>query len=288
MVLISSTYSINYFILNIETLSPYIDTISVVNRLLKNEADFKLSFNESKFGSYLIDSLKRTNFKIGRDQDVILNSVIFEFLSDNDLLFWGNENIPGIETNQNLKWSSELFEKFSNLVKNQAGYDNVSHSIDNISIVELNETFPWNFSALCNRKDLKWSSEFIHKYQDKLALNILINSVPSELVADNLAFFIQWAVEKEMLVIISKHVSTEFTFEQILLNQELLNSHNIAINWVSVLREASVESLNEIVLSDEDELLQLPSAEGLRNYLSENVSWISSLIILTFSGIGVW
>ncbi len=169
----------------------------------------------------------------------------------------------------NLKWSSELFEKFSNLVKNQAGYDNVSHSIDNISIVEFNETFPWNFSALCNRKDLKWSSEFIRKHQDKLALNILINSVPSVLVADNLAFFIQWAVEKDMLAIISKHVSTQFTFEQILLNRELLNSHNIAINWVSVLREASVKSLNEIVLSDEDELLQLPSAEGLRNYLSE-------------------
>ena len=72
---------------------------------------------------------------------LILNSVIFEFLSDNDLLFWGNGNIPGIEANQNLKWSSELFEKFSNLVKNQTGYDNVSHSIDNISIVELNETF---------------------------------------------------------------------------------------------------------------------------------------------------
>lgn len=85
-----------------------------------------------------------------------------------------------------------------------------------------------------------------------------------------MAFFIQWAVEKEMLAIISKHVSTEFTFEQILLNRELLNSHNIAINWVSVLREASIKSLNEIVLSDEDELLQLPSVpEGLKNYLSE-------------------
>lgn len=266
--LICSTYSINYFILNLETLSPYIDTISVVNRLLKNEADFKLSFNESKFGSYLIDPLKRTNFKIGKDQDVILNSEIFEFLSDNDLLFWGNENIPGIEANQNLKWSSELFDNFSSLVKNQAGYNNVSNSIDSISIVDFNETFPWNFSVLCNRKDLKWTFEFIRKHQDKLALNILINSIPSELVADNLAFFIQWAVEKEMLSLMSKHVSTEFTFEQILLNRELLNFNSIAINWVSVLREVSVESLNEIVLTDEAELLQLPSAEGLRNYLS--------------------
>ncbi|MBK7887253.1 MAG: hypothetical protein IPJ86_08095 [Bacteroidetes bacterium] len=267
--LISSSYSINYFISNIETLSPYLDPISVVNRLLINEDDFKLSFSESKFGSYLIDSIKRTNFKIGKDQHVILNSEIFEFLSDNDLLFWGNGNIPGIEANPNLKWSSHLFEKYSSLVKNHAGYDNVSLSIDNISIVEFNETFPWNFRALCDRKDLQWSSEFIRKHQAKLALNILINSIPSELVADNLAFFIQWAVEKEMLALISKHVSTEFTFEQILLNRELLNSHNIVINWVSVLREASVESLNEIVLSDEVELLKLPSAEGLRNYLSE-------------------
>lgn len=267
--LISSTYSINFIISNIESLSPYINTISLVNRLLRNEVDFKLSFNESKFGAYLIASLKRTNFKIGKNQDVILNSEIFEFLSDNDLLFWGNENIPGIEANQNLKWSSDLFEKFSYLVKNQAGYDNVSNSIENISMVEFNETFPWNFSTLCTRKDLKWSSKFIRKHQDKLALNILINSVSSELVADNLAFIIQWAVEKEMLEIISKHVSSEFTFEQILLNRELLNSHNIAINWVSVLKEASVESLNEIVLSVVDELLQLPSAEALRSYLSE-------------------
>ncbi len=266
--LISSTFSINYFIFNFDTLSPHIDTISVVSRLLRNEDDFKLSFDESKFGSYLITSIKRTNFKIGRDQDVILNSETFNFLSDNDLFFWGNENIPGIEANHNLKWSSDLFEKYSSLVKNHAGFDNVSLSVDNISIVEFNETFPWNFRTLCNRKDLKWSYEFIRKHQDKLALNILINSIPSELVADNLAFFIQWAVEKEMLAIISKHVSTEFTFEQILLNRVLLSSHSIAINWGSVLREASVESLNKIVLSDEDELLELPSADDLRNHLS--------------------
>ena len=267
--LISSTYSINYFITNFDTLSPYIDVISVVNRLLKNEVEFKIAFNDYKFGSYLIASIKRTNFKIGRNQDVILNSETFKFLSDNGLLFWGNENIPGIEANLNLKWSTDLYENYSNLVKNQAGYDNVSLSIDNISIVEINKIFPWNFRTLSNRKDLKWSFEFICNHQDKLVLNILINCIPSELVADNLAFFIQWAVEKEMLEKVSKHVSNEFTFEQILLNRELLISHNISINWVSVLREASVDSLNEIVLLDEDELLQLPSAVGLRNYLSE-------------------
>lgn len=267
--LICSTYSINYFILNIEALSPYIDTIAVVNRLLKNESDFKLSFNEPKFGSYLIDSLKRTNFKIGKDQDVILNSEIFEFLSDNDLLFWGNENIPGIEANQNLKWSSVLFEKYSSLVKNQAGYDNVSMSIDNLTIVESNKIFPWNYITLSSRNDLQWSFEFILKHHDILALNILINSIPSDLVSDNLAFFIHWAVGKEMLPIISKHVSNEFTFEQILLNRELLNSHKIAISWVSVLKEESTATLHEIVLLEENELLQLPATEELRNYLSK-------------------
>jgi hypothetical protein len=266
---ISATYSINYFILNIDTLSPYIDITSVVNRILKNEVEFILSFKDSKFSSFLITSIKKTNFKIGRDQEVILNSETFKFLSDNDLLFWGNENIPGIEANQNLKWSSDLFEKYSSLVKNQAGYDNVSLTIESIDIIEKNETFPWNFRTLCNRKDLKWTFEFIRNHQDKLALNILINGIPSELVADNLAFFVKWATEKELLEVIARYISTEFTFEQILLNRELLNSHNIAINWVSVLREASVESLNEISLSDTDELLQLPSADGLRNHLSK-------------------
>ncbi len=265
---ISSIYSIKYFISNIDILSSYIDIISVFKRLLKSQDDFELAFNDFKFGSYLIAFIKNTNFKVGRYQEVILNSEKYMFLADNDLLFWGNEVIPGVEANQNLKWSSDLFDKYRSLVKNQAGYDNVSNSIDNISVVELYKTFPWNFRILSSRKDLKWSFEFIRNHQDKLALNILVNSIPSELVADNLVFFIQWAAEKDLLELISKYASTEFTFEQISINRVLFSLNSIAVDWSSVLREASVESLNEIVLSDEDELFQLPSGDDLRKYLT--------------------
>ncbi len=265
---ISSTYSISYFIINFDRLSAHIDIISIFYRILKNEDEFKLSSNDSKFSSYLFSAITRTNFKIGRDPKVILSSESIKFLSDYGLLFWGNENIPGIEANQNLKWSSDLFEKYSGLVKNQAGYDNVSHTIDSISIVEFNQIFPWNFRILSGRNDLKWSSEFILNHQDKLVLNILINTVPSEIISDNLAFFMQWAVEMGSLEVISKHVSKEFTFDQILLNQVLLKSYSIVIDWASVLRGASVESLNKIVLSDDDGMLRLPSIEGLRNHLS--------------------
>jgi hypothetical protein len=49
-------------------------------------------------------------------------------------------------------------------------------------------------------------------------------------MAGDLAFFIQWAVEKEMLAIISKHVSAQFTFEQILENQSIITHHtNVSV-----------------------------------------------------------
>lgn len=115
---------------------------------------------------------------------------------------------------------------------------------------------------------MKWSFEFIRKHQDKLILNILINNIPSVIVADNLAFFIQWATEKELLGLMSKYVSTQFVFEQIVLNRILLISHNIKINWELVLGVAPLKSLNDIAFLNEDELLELPSADALRTYLS--------------------
>lgn len=97
--LISRQYPIIYLILYIDTLSPYIDIVAVVHRILTSEMEFTMSFNDLRFGQYLIDNIRRTDFKIGKDQRVILNPETFRFLSDNDLLFWGNEQVPGIEAN---------------------------------------------------------------------------------------------------------------------------------------------------------------------------------------------
>lgn len=266
--LISSTYSISYLIINVELLSNYLDIVALIIRILKNEAEFTLSFYDPKFSQYLIGKASRANFKIGKEQNVILNTETFQFLSDNELLFWGNENIPGVEANQSVKWSTELFTNYSNLVKNQEGYDSISQTIESIDLIENNEEFPWNFRILSIRKDLKWSFEFIQKYQDKLSLKVLINNIPSIIVADNLPYFIQWATEKELMDLISKLISSEFSFERILLNRLLLNSNNIQINWGLVFNDKNVVDLSQIAVLNEAELLELPSFNNLRNFLS--------------------
>jgi hypothetical protein len=256
--LISSKYSLAFLINNIDQLASYLDVVSIVKRILKSEEEYDLLFNDNKFGRYLIENISKADFKIGKDQDIALSIKKLDFLQDNNLLFWGNEKIPGVEADQNLRWTKECFEKFGALVKSTEGYDQVSMTIDNIDVITDYITFPWNFRLISSRSDLEWSMQFIRDNKEQLLLDTLIDNISTPLVIENLEYFIAWSVELKSQILVETFVSKKLSFEEILQNRSVLNSNNVEVNWELVLKKRSAKSLGEIALSSEVELSELP------------------------------
>src|SRR5690606_3781674 len=104
----------------------------------------------------------------------------------------------------------------------------------------------------------------------RLSSQALLSHLSSKFVEENIQFFIDWLIELEQLVILSKFLSNNFSFSQILSNAKTFMYLQIEIEWNIVLSKFSEEMLSEVAIEINDNARVLPSHDSLYNYLSAN------------------
>lgn len=266
---IINIWPIKFILKEFDTLKSKLDIVLFFNRLLRNYSEFKIAFLNFSFQNYFADNKDNVITKIGSTQDVVLNDKTLKILSENDNLFWGVEGIPGVESNANLRWERVIFEKYGDLVKTEEGFDNVSLTIDNIELIEEVPTFSWNFEIISERDDLNWSFDFIERNRTKLNPSSILKSIPSTLVSKKLFYFISWFKEITDSTFLINHISNNFSFKEIEVNRKILTDNNINVDWNFILKDIKIDRLNEIMISYEGRITELPSSEDLLNELSQ-------------------
>jgi len=242
---------------------------ALIVRVLNNLDELEVLLDSDHVISLLQSALQSTKITFSHQDKIILNEQALDFLQKNNLLFWGYGKFSGIEANTNLYWSASIFAKYHLKVKTEEGNANVSSTIPDLDLVELNPHFAWDFNILSNRSDLNWSIEFIRDYKEKLSLEELLSHLSGAFVAENLQFFVEWLIENDSLKELSTFVSNNFSFTQIKDNSELLRTRAEEIEWRSVLRHYTQEELNKLSIELKENSLDVPFIKALWTCLAE-------------------
>jgi len=140
---ISSNYDLDFLAFNFNLFSKFLNPEKLFLRIASEEERL-LRFLRSSKTNDLKQRLFDDDIKISY-HDVVLNEKTLPLLDNNNLLSWGTNIIPGVEANNNIKWSNELFLQYgAKLLSNQA-ISHVSKSFDDIKIVLNNPSFNWNY-----------------------------------------------------------------------------------------------------------------------------------------------
>jgi hypothetical protein len=267
---ISNSWPIDFILIKFEIILNHLNFEILFKRLLSNYDEFELAFKNNLYKEFFNENIDNISDKIGISQNVVLNSNTLKVLSENNLLFWGINGIPGVESNKNFKWTNDLFGKYSDKVKTQPGFDYVSKSVESIEIIEINPDFPWNFDVLSDREDLNWNFDFIQLNKSKLDESSLIYCIPNDLVSANLSFFIPWFNDSENQKKITDYINQCFSLDEILKNKELLTLNKIDITWSPILKDQPSENLIDLMVLFEGKLFELPSPDDLIKELSSS------------------
>lgn len=271
---IASNWPPSIIIDNYEKLLDKLNLKSFITRLLKDENEFQTVIGSNYHMDLLNKTLSGSGITFSTVDDIILNETTLTFLDNNNLLFWGEGHISGIEAHPNLLWVESIFQKYHHKVKSEKGFTNVSSSIPNLEIIESNPAYPWDFTVISKRKDLNWNIEFIETYKESLPPQNLLTHLSANLVSNNIWFFIHWLSQLEKLELLGKFISQYFSFSQIKMWANLLVIHEVRVNWGSVLHSYSEKMLADIAIELHEGSVSLPFHEDLNSFLTRNCSLV--------------
>lgn len=267
---IASNWPAHIILDNYEKLWDRLNLRSFLIRLLRDANEFETLMSSNHHIKLLSKTISDSGITFSTTDDVILNETTLAFLDNNNLLFWGEGNISGIEGNPNLIWDEPIFKKYNHKVKSEKGSASVSASIPSFEIIDANPDFPWDFALISKRKNLDWNIEIIEAYKESLPPQNLLTHLSASFVSDNLQFFINWLSQLDELCVLGKFISQQFSFSQIQIWAERLIIHKVSVNWDSVLRLYSEEMLADIAIHLQESTADLPFPDGFQSYLTRN------------------
>lgn len=257
---------------NYEQLWDRLNLRSFLIRLLRDANELETLMGSNHHIELLNKTLSGSGITFSTTDDIILNETTLAFLDNNNLLFWGEGNISGIEANPNLLWDEPIFQEYNHKVKSEKGFTSVSASIPSFEIIEAYPDFPWDFTVISKRKDLNWNIEFIETYKESLPPQNLLTHLSASLVSNNIQYFITWLSQLEELDVLGTFISQHFSFSQIQLWAERLIIHEVSVNWGSVLRSYSEVMLADVAIELYESTVALPFLDDLYSFLARNCS----------------
>lgn len=169
---ISNQYDLDFLATNFTLLSKFLDTEKLFLRI-SSEEERLIRFLKSKRTIDLKKRLLEDEIRISF-HNVVLNEITLPALDTHNLLYWGTDIFPGVEANENILWTYELFQLYNSRILSKQAIDQVSKSFDDVRIVLDNPSFKWNYVNVFNyieTKDLANNLQGLFK-------NVPISSLP--------------------------------------------------------------------------------------------------------------
>lgn len=180
---ISSKSAEKFLYENILSFAAKIDWHIVLNRFFNdpeiiakclNDESFKTNFARYLPGNY-----------IAAHQKYLWTKDLIDFFEQQNLIQWeSTPYIRGFDTNGNVEWSREVFEKYHERIITEKGYANISQLISDYTLIEAHPDFAWNWEGVSKNKNLANNVFFVENafsgklpFSDKLFWDeILLNT----------------------------------------------------------------------------------------------------------------
>lgn len=157
---ISEKIDITYLHRNISKFSKTINWEIVLKRFFTDEDILNKCFHDEAFKRLLKIDLPE-HFNITH-QNYLWSVEVISFFDKLDLINWETTSYSkGFDTNENVNWSIEIFDRYSHKIKSEKGYSNVSSLIFDDSL--LLKDFNWDWTAISKNKAIISNVSFLTK-----------------------------------------------------------------------------------------------------------------------------
>lgn len=271
---IVSNYDLTYLLHNIEKFVEKLDIEILLIRFLNTNDELFQSF---KNNSIIVNQIEKTlynkdSFYISGVQNVKLDLDRLIFLENFDLLFWGDETAIGVEVNKGINWDYLTFSRYNKKVVSHEGKKIVSLSIQDLSIIDSNEYFEWNWDELSKRKNFINDIEFIKRHKDQLNFQNIIYAVPVDLLKYEFLYFKDWATSSEaiesLISCIEERLSLLNLFT-IIITYEL---YETPFDWKKIIKEEDEQALENIILLHQITISKISNQNNLIYFLTQKLS----------------
>ena len=100
------------------------------------------------------------------------------FLAKANLITWKSTPLVwGFEYNPNVNWSKPIFAEFHKNIESEDGYNTVSSSIADISLLIEYPDFAWNWDYISSNDNLIYQEELYIHFKDKINWAILLRNI---------------------------------------------------------------------------------------------------------------
>jgi len=126
-------------------------------------------------------------------KDYYWSDALISLFEDSNVITWGSRLfLPGFAENEHIDWNYEYFAKYHNRVCDQKGYDFVSASVKDRTIIENYPEFNWNWNVIASNKDITEDLSFVEKFHESLPLDGLTRTVPSSFIREHGDYAWDW------------------------------------------------------------------------------------------------
>lgn len=168
---ISEEINLNFLYKNISVLASKIDWHIVLNRFFNNEEITVKLLKDETFKSLLKNHLP-DNFVIAH-QKYIWSSNLIEFFEQQNLVQWESKAyINGFDTNENVEWDKDVFQKYYNRIVTEKGHRNISQHISDYALIQEFPDFAWVWEGISTNINLTSNTNFIENaFSGKLSFS---------------------------------------------------------------------------------------------------------------------
>jgi len=181
---VEETFSLDFIGDHILEIGKHFSCTVLFERIFTSPVWSKEFINKISFKTFLSNETSEN----GILSDMVLNNKNFiwsddkvvKLLLDYKLIYW--ESTPymnGFECNPFIIWSKNNFKKYSKFISSDKGYNQVSKSIEDVSILVDYPSFPWNWDLISSNQYLIDQVDLYNLFGDKLNWVILFQNTGS-------------------------------------------------------------------------------------------------------------
>ncbi len=252
---VTSNVELDFLIKHYSLLENFISPDIILKRLISSNIENDYATLESICKKAIRQGIR---VQISSSDQICHDLKVISILDDNELLFWGDEQITGFEGNPNIVWDQEYFDLYSKNVRSLSAIQIVSSKIINHKIVLDNPNFPWSWETISGVSKLLVDKEFIHLNIENLNPLLLVQNAAKDVVYDLFNELEVLFPEPDTRVFIES-ICKNLNISQIvtlIINDQIEEAY---IDWEQILSLANREEIENEIIHRGSELLKFDS-----------------------------
>ena len=128
-----------------------------------------------KFNNIISQNRAALSGYSANNANLVWSSEIIQWFESFGFIQWpSGRYTKGFECNPYLIWTASFFDEYCQRITTEQGYTHVSSIISEASVVDLHDSFAWDWSALSSNQNLISQEAFVRSHLSNLDLKILL------------------------------------------------------------------------------------------------------------------